>query len=1076
MKQKKLGPLLAVTLSIELMIAPIVPAVQAQTPTRPPSGSTNTVNGGMDAVNKGLQVLDTVLQSVRQNQAPPTSPQFAKDMSGLQGQQSPGPDKYFNLQKLGQIPGLANYLALNNINPNSLNCPTLPTTLYDARPEVCRLGITGDSGVNQQAQLSQMFGYYNQYFQVSKVYKNYTADSNADGQAFGVGCMNNAMNVLNGFFKYRIDELDKLTTNLEAMQNQFREASRADLDAIEESVAVLDGDSAIADKVRSKNPDLFDFKKRFDNPACNSMFAGEALNDRGRAGGLNTINTELKKTLTAKNGKYSGESYATSHNAVMEDINNLADKVAKQFELNYTVLSKDAATYGNFLSSLPGSVSSTHGTNRAITPDLFSDVQSKFNESFMKLSEKKSTIQSELQAAGIGSDVATNLLGNTTSSNFDNEVATIERRLKNQCFEKTLSDVNVDRLMDKIHDPSSSGFANKNASNFYKDKLNEILSDKDSSLERKLTQLKTLEAQTGGRYYLKMDSSYEKVNANGETATELKKASTRRTPTVYFSDLIGNCEAQFKANKLNNKLSGANAIQQLKNLNQEYKALAKSQAADLKKELRKKMIECENPEDANNTVPGSCTPERFNTGTPGFCAKAAFSCSKNMQACSQQADNFVKEIKTQKTARVNNYKALVQKNKQDIVKIFDSALTRYMKDAEVMRGVFGAGFSSPAGVQREVPEGQRYLAEFQEATSKSPDGRLLLEDPDKYVDMFKRNIDLLKQSVKKQQDQILGGDSVGTGKNPGLLADHIKKTRDNYKEVIREADQYANQCINNHDNAIRAAEAARAEQMKKQSELGEKQQEYCRRFNMAAGGNPNPACSGSINDMVTIGNGSLERLCNETQNSSSEGSSGSRGSRALRICYQEGLIVANSPATPESPALTTALESQNSANDAVETAREAKETAQTAFNRANDTNRAERETALTQAETALREAERAKRTADAAVARINAAQSPTPTAEGLAGSCQRLVQCNQETDVVNRDGEVTRTRPGCSTDEKEVAISMIFEETNAQPTVTSEDAPAFCTAGNNSDRGNFQNILDTIQRNLTPPQSAGTYQ
>ena len=641
----------------------------------------------------------------------------------------------------------------------------------------------------------------------------------------------------------------------------------------------------MADKVRSKNPDLFDFKKRFNNPACNSMYAGEALNVRGSTGGLNMINSELKKTLTAKNGKYSGESYSKSHAAVMEDINNLADKVSKQFELNYAVLSKDPTSYGKFLSELPDTVSSTHGTNRAITPDIFADVQSKFNESFMKLSEKKATIASELQAGGIDSTVATNLLGNTTSSNFENEVSTIERRLKNNCFEQTLSDVSLDRMMDKIYDPSSSSFANKNASNFYKDKLNKILGDRDTSLERKMSQLKALENDTGGRYYLKMENSYEvqTVDGNGNLKSKVVKASDNRTPTVFFSDLINNCEAQFKSNKLNNKMSGAGAIQQLRNLNQEYKALAKSQAADMKKELRKKMIECENPEDANNTVPGSCTPERFNTSSPGFCAKAAFSCSKNMQACSEQADKFVKEIKAQKTARVNNYKALVQKNKKDIVKIFDSALTRYMKDAEIMRGVFGAGFTSPAGIQREVPEGQRYLSEFQEATAKSPDGRLMLEDPDKYVAMFKQNIDLLKQSVKKQQDQILGGDSVGAGKNPGLLADHIKKTKDNYKDVIKEADQVANQCINNHDNAIRAAEAARQEQMKKQSELGEKRSEYCKRFNMAAGGNPNPACSGAVADMM-VSDGSLEAICAQTQNTSDNVSD--KGVQANEICFE----------------------------------------------------------------------------------------------------------------------------------------------------------------------------------------------
>src|SRR5690606_25561054 len=130
---------------------------------------------------------------------------------------------------------------------------------------------------------------------------------------------------------------------------------------------------------------------------------------------------------------------------------------------------------------------------------------------------------------------------------------------------------------------------------------------------------------------------------------------------------------QFKANKLNNKLSGAGAIQKLRDLNQQYKELAKTQSADMRNELRKKLVECSSADEANNTVPGSCTPERFNTSSPGFCANAAFSCSKNMQACSKQADNMVKEIKQQKTARVNNYKALVQKNKMDIVKMFDSA-------------------------------------------------------------------------------------------------------------------------------------------------------------------------------------------------------------------------------------------------------------------------------------------------------------------------------------------------------------------------------------------------------------------
>jgi hypothetical protein len=850
MKQRKLASTLAVTLSLELILSPVIPNAHAQEPAPAPVTPTAVGRGpemrAADRVNSSALGVATAIQAVGQiwqqgtqgmNQG--MNVQMTGDMQKLREQMTPQPDKYFNPQRLMQIPGLANYLALNNINPATLDCKSLPTTLHEAKPEVCRVGISNDKGIPPQAQMSQMYGYYNQYFQINKMYKNFMADSNAEGQSFGVGCMNNAMNVLNGFFKYRLDELDKLTTNLEAMQDQFKKASRTDLDAIEEATAVLDGDSEISDKVRSRKPDLFDFGKRFNNPACNSMFAGNKLNDIGREGGLNSIAKGLKETMTEKNGKYSGESYSKSHMAIVEDIDGLADKVSKQLELNFSVLSKDPASYGKFLADLPDLVTSPNNTNRALSPDLFSDVRTKFNDSFIKLNEQKSTVLNELRSASISGEGAASLLGNVTSTNFESEIVSIENRLKNKCFESTLADIDRDKLMDKIYDPTASGHANRFASNFLKDKLNKILNNKDSSLDKKLAELKSLEAQNGGRYYMKMENSYEvqEVDTNGNLKSTVVGASTVRTPSVFFTDLIKNCNAQFRANKLDKNLSGATAIQKLRQLNQDFKNLAKSQAADMRKEVRRKLIECNNPEDANNTVPGSCTPERFNTSAPGFCANAAFTCSKNMQACNQQAEAFVKETKEQRTARVNNYKNLVEKNKNDIVKMFDTALSQYMRDAEILRGQFGAGFTSPAGIKREVEGDRKYLGEFIQATGRSQDGKLLLEDPQAFTEMFKNNITLLKESVRKQQDQILGGDSTGMGKNtPGLLAQHIKKTEANYKMVASESDNLARECIGKHDAAVQATEQQRNRQMeeyqKRMTQLGEKRNEFCNRLSM----------------------------------------------------------------------------------------------------------------------------------------------------------------------------------------------------------------------------------------------------
>lgn len=842
MKQRKLSSLLAVAISLEMIITPALTYAQS---------STNTALN----INAGLQAVGSIAGLISGNSALNT--QTSADMANLQNQQTPSPDKYFNLQRLSTVPGLMNYLSLHNINPQMLNCQTLATTLYEAKPEVCRIGVTNDRMMDQTTQMNQAFGYYNQYFQVEKIYKNFSADSNSEGQAFGIGCMKNAMNILNGFFKYRLDELDKLVTNLEAMNNKFREASRSDLDAIEESVAVLDGDSALADKVKSRKPDLFDFEKRFSDAACKSMFTGTQFNTNGLSAGLNGINQNIKQVASEKNGKFSGESYSKAHTAVVEDINSLADKVGKQVELNFAGIAQNPAGFGQFLRGLPSSVASANGVNSLLTADMFSDAQSKFLTSVTKYEEQKSAIKSELASAGISGDSALGLLGNLTSGNFESEVTAIQNQIKNNCLATTLSgSSSIDTILSRIWDPAASQFANKNAANYLKDKLKQILENSKSSPERKLAELQNLEASTGSKYYLRMQNSYEvqEVGADGQLTTRVESPSTQRTPSVYFSDVIKNCDAQFKVNKLDTKLSGAQVIQNLRTLNTNYKALAQNQANDMKTEMRKRLIECASPDDANNTVPGSCTPERFNTSAAGFCANAALSCSNNMQACSAKTDSLVKEIKEQKTARVNNYKNLLQKNKQDIVKIFDSALASYMKDAQLLRSTFGAGFASPANILREVPENQRYLTDFQQATSKSVDGKLLLEDPDKYVEMFKNNIGLLKKSVKDQQDQILGGESVG--KNGGLLADHIEKTRKNYETVAKEASRLADTCLRSHDNALQAANEQRNKQQeemnKRNSELGEKREKFCRLYSLA-NSNPQGACSQNITDIVDGG-------------------------------------------------------------------------------------------------------------------------------------------------------------------------------------------------------------------------------
>ncbi len=855
MKQKKLAPLLTIVMCFQLIVSPVVANAQSS------AGFGNMMNGLLGVAGaltgaSGPQVA--------------SDPNAATNEAMINEMQAPSEDKWFNASIMGRIPGLLNYMAAQGKNPNLLVCPTLRTTLNEVRFSGCSSNPPqGNYNYNEMAGIANH--YKDSYEQIAKMYNNYSADSLGGGasgtQGFGVGCMNNAKAILDAYFQSRLDELDKLVTNLEALNNQFREASRTDLNAIEENTALLDGgDGDYVNEAKTRRPDLFDFSKRFENQACKSMYALETFNDRGREGGLNKINSAIKTQRSTKpaNGKYSGESYMSANASIVADINNMARSVSTQANLNFSAA---ASNPNSFYSSLKSSVSSTNGLQSILDAGFFSTANASFMTGNQRLQSEMSAIKSELGASAIDSSRAERMLTDLKSGGFENELVTIENKIKNNCLSATVSSSGgMATILGRIYDPTTSKFANKNASSFLRTKIEQIMSNSSTSTAKKLADLQALDGEIGGRYYLRMDNAYEVQEYSPTTqqvTTRKVPASTNRTPSVYFADLIINCESKFQANKLNNQMSGAQAIARLRALNTNYKTLARTFASDLSKNITDKLIECSSPAEANNEVAGSCTPERFAMNA-NFCAKGAATCAGNMAACGTQAQNFVTEAKNDRTARVNNYKASLNRYKQTMVQTFDRALAQFMSEGDALRGIFAAGFSSPAGVEREVPQNDRYLADLKEGTQGSPDGALLLEDPDKYMAMFKKNAKLLKDSVKAQQDQITGARSP--------IATHITNTKRTYGEVESKARDLANQCV--------AGMAAIGTLIAQQNELGQKKENFCSRLGML-NENPAAACSGNIEDLTTTNLGpgmnsyqaQFANICERYGSHSSENSS-----------------------------------------------------------------------------------------------------------------------------------------------------------------------------------------------------------
>lgn len=867
MKHQKLPKFLALTICLELIVSPLAMA-QQQKPT------------GMQTAMGVLQTGVGIYNNIKGNQ---NSSYIATDMQNFQKQQTPSPDKYFTVNNMQKIPGLMEYIAKKNmdaaasggkaINPLSLNCQTLPTTLFESNTEVCRnKTVSNLVDPNQQrAQADEAFAYYNQYLQIDKLYANYSTRSNAGGQPYGTGCMEDAMEVLKGFFSYRLEQLDTMVTEFEAAEARFEAQSEMDLKAIRESTAILGGEgSKFANEF--KNSDIFNYGDRFADPACNSIMAKADIDGLGKeGGGLLAIEKKMKADFTAvpEGSKYSPESYIKNNSAIVSDIQKMATKVATQANLNFSQIASGQEGYSAFLNGLSSSVTSDTGVNVGLNSSFFSDIQTKFTQTRNTLNNSMSVLNSELGAKGGN---ALGLVSNIDNdSNFEAQVKSLENSIKNEC----LSNSGIDLALSRVYEPTLSKQASKHSANEITKRLKVILTDPNLTPESKISQLEALNASGGARFEVRLDADFETkvIKADGTVGVKKALAAGTTTPSSFFTSLIQNCDTQFQVNKLGNQLSGKEAVKQLRTLKEDYKKAARQNAQDIKDEINKKMIECNgNAEVASSTTVGSCSPATLNMSSPSFCTKAAFSCSSNMKSCTDKAQKVVKDLKDDRLKRTNNFNNNVENNRKQLVAMFDTALGKYMKEAESLRGMFGVGFTSPKDIQRDIKDGSQFDNKFAQNGSDS----LEIKDPKKYLEMIKGNMANLRAQVENQQKGIIGGD--------GNLQKHIDQTKENYKsQVLAKASKLANDCLAAYNSYTRMVSQQKEQYEKAQGELGEKSTEFCNRY---AGIATNPI-AGCKDDLSNVSNAMINAAMKAGNSATSQEAKRMRDDMA-RVCAQPG--------------------------------------------------------------------------------------------------------------------------------------------------------------------------------------------
>lgn len=857
MKQLKLPPLFAIIISMQMIFSPFAGAQSA------------------------LEIMNMAGQAVGMMMTPQgPSPQTQAQLAILRQQAQPVPDKYFNQLTLSKIPGLVPYLTKNGIPFPVLECPQLPAKPAKVKATVCTEGLSGEAN-NPMALQNQMYeadAYKQAYTFLEEEYDSYLTTATSATKKQGVGCMQEAQQILSGFFQYRMNELDSLVNKLEAINKQFEEASKADLNAIEEITALLEGgNSELYNEVksRSNNPDLFDFAKRFQDPACSAVFTAERFNDTGLDRGYNGINKLLKQTYEqpAQGAQYSAQSFPQASAVVKQKIKKMATDLEAQSRLNWRRLIGGQAD----LSSLAKAT----GSEINPSPSVFADLQTQFSTRIDDLQARTVNVTREFSAAGINPQSAVTQIGERNPATFQSQMANLRIRVSNKCIDDQMA--SIDTILSRIDDTKgSTNFAQSNSPNVLKSRIRDILDNDEISPEQKIAQIKASEQQYS-RYFLRMEGTVDDFSTGSAVAKRVSSVSE------YLTVLQNNCKYNSQNVRLESK-SADQALAELNSINQEYQSLATNLATDLKRSVESKMLDCSDNTAGNTT--GSCSPGVFNERSTNFCARVADVCAGKMRACTEQTKQFVATQKVQRDARKKSYNTQMKANKDKIIALFDTTMAQYKLEGDALNSQFGIGFTPPTGVIREVPEQSRYLSNLRQATGGSEDGTLLLEDPKQFVKMFTANINNLKDKVKAQQDAIMGN-----GGNGGVLGKHIETAKANMTNAKREMASYARDCDRKMSEARRQYEENQRrmaeEQNKKNQELGERRQEICNMYSLAQV-NPQAGCDGEVADMMAADRNATSALSGWCRSAGhyDRDSSSSTSSNAAEVCARarRGLI------------------------------------------------------------------------------------------------------------------------------------------------------------------------------------------
>lgn len=821
-----------------LLLNPLLPAfADDETPGDAPSSTSSSNKGsglqlGKDILDVTTSLIGNISQNIAQQQSQIYEQAFdVSDCTGTaQHQRHCQKNAGANIQQCLN----AKFTCRDEYFPECNDLHAKPNVII---PSFCRnQWLPGSAqAANDQQLISR---YVEQIDQVVNIYENFSLETAKDNN-FGLVCLNNRQEELSRALESREAQIDDLLLKLTAAQENFIEIAKGDLNTIDETTALLEGENGgnrekSARILEDNNVNFGDYFKG--NQACLSYLAqkgNNSFNSVGKSSGLLGITDQLDNIANEKSssGISPAEFTESRYSSLVTEIETLARDISNKTR------NKDIDQLSSPESLLAG---------MSDNPVLQGAVNTTFQNTVTNHLQDLTDLQVKARSIGIENEgILTELLN--PNANFSSQVTQLERKLKNDCL---ASQPNIQYLLsnlNNIEDSAGTDFANENAASSFKTFVDDKLKDPEISIEKKL-ELITSQYQKRGnsRYQVKVtQATVELGEVRGYAVDQ------------YIKVMVENCQKIYQSNKNSNGYTGAATIQKLKDLRSSYEKRSVALAQNIEESIKSRVIHCNTScstndggvnqcsggaDRVNATGIAVCSAENFNTSSASFCAKNALSCSKNMRDCQESTKNVVDQLITKKDTAVKNYSTNLKKNKDDMKIILETALQLATFDGINIAEDFKVDFVPPTDLNLALQDGLE---------PKLLDG-INVEDPYSYFEIMKDNLEKIKQSMADQKIAVLA-----------KVDKHIDDQKQKYENAIavltRGTDnnpgpkQVCQQTANNYAEGQKTF----GEQ---QQENSEKTAEYCaelRSVRYPIGGEPAGLTRDVINAAIRFGDVSV---------------------------------------------------------------------------------------------------------------------------------------------------------------------------------------------------------------------------